>query len=303
MKLTTMAFEALAIAIVLGLITQPSFGAAWEGTDDFSGNLAKWDTTYIHPGLPSDGFFLSNGHLQFIKTATTTSYEGSGALIWSSSLPFNTNWMVLVDAHLKPLSLKSSNPIDQDIRAALYVFESVETCFSTNPKRIKTALGNGITNDVIQMDGADLPVVGGGWDFTLGISFDSSKKTGTAFYYPINQSSQLVILTNLNMGGWTNMQTMLYGLSEFWAVGSGEAWLDNFKVYISSPNAAIVKAVKPSFSNLTLGANYHLQVSGDLNTWTNQGSAFTATNISMVYPQYWDVDNWNKLFFRLQVAP
>ncbi len=65
----------------------------------------------------------------------------------------------------------------------------------------------------------------------------------------------------------------------------------------------LIKAVKPSFSYLALGANYQLQVSGDPNSWTNQGSVFTATNTSMIYPQYWDVDNWDELFFRLQVAP
>lgn len=73
--------------------------------------------------------------------------------------------------------------------------------------------------------------------------------------------------------------------------------------YTPGQTVSLVKAVKPSFSNLTLTTNYQLQVSGDLNTWTNQGSAFTATNTSMVYPQYWDVDNWNSLFFRLQLAP
>ena len=71
----------------------------------------------------------------------------------------------------------------------------------------------------------------------------------------------------------------------------------------SSPILTLLKAVKPSFSNLTLSTNYQLQISSDMKTWTNQGSPFTATNTSMVYPQYWDVDNWNKLFFRLQVAP
>ena len=71
----------------------------------------------------------------------------------------------------------------------------------------------------------------------------------------------------------------------------------------SGPRVDLIKAVKPSFSNLTLTTNYQLQVSGDLNTWTNQGSPFTATNTSMVYPQYWDVNNWNSLFFRLQVSP
>ena len=69
------------------------------------------------------------------------------------------------------------------------------------------------------------------------------------------------------------------------------------------PQIGLVKAVRPSFSNLITGLNYQLQVSGDLNTWTNQGSAFAATNSTMVYPQYWDVDNWNRLFFRLQMSP
>ena len=71
----------------------------------------------------------------------------------------------------------------------------------------------------------------------------------------------------------------------------------------SGPRVSLIKAVKPSFSNLTIGANYQLQVSGNLNTWTNQGSPFTATNTSGVYPQYWDVDDWSQLFFRLQVSP
>jgi hypothetical protein len=74
-------------------------------------------------------------------------------------------------------------------------------------------------------------------------------------------------------------------------------------VYESGPQLSLIKAVKPSFSNLTLTTNYQLQVSADMSTWTNQGSPFTATNTSMVYPQYWDVDNWGQLFFRLQVAP
>jgi hypothetical protein len=73
--------------------------------------------------------------------------------------------------------------------------------------------------------------------------------------------------------------------------------------YTLTPVVNLIKAVKPSFNNLTLTTNYQLQLSADMLTWTNQGSAFTATNTSMVYPQYWDVDNWNSLFFRLQVTP
>ncbi|NOS71676.1 MAG: LamG domain-containing protein [Verrucomicrobia bacterium] len=71
----------------------------------------------------------------------------------------------------------------------------------------------------------------------------------------------------------------------------------------SGPRVDLIKAVKPSFSGLSIGTNYQLQVSGNLNSWTNQGSAFTATNSSMFYPQYFDVDNWGSLFFRLQVSP
>jgi len=85
--------------------------------------------------------------------------------------------------------------------------------------------------------------------------------------------------------------------------GSLQVAITTAPVQQPSPLVNLIKAVKPSFSNLTINTNYQLQVSGDLNTWTNQGSAFTATNTSMVYPQYWDVDNWNSMFFRLQVTP
>jgi hypothetical protein len=71
----------------------------------------------------------------------------------------------------------------------------------------------------------------------------------------------------------------------------------------SGPRADLIKAVKPSFSNLTIGTNYQLQLSSDLAVWTNHGAPFAATNTDMVYPQYWDVDNWSKLFFRVQISP
>jgi N-acetylneuraminic acid mutarotase len=61
----------------------------------------------------------------------------------------------------------------------------------------------------------------------------------------------------------------------------------------------LVKAVKPSFSNLSVGTNYQMQISKDLTTWTNYGSPFTATNASMVCPDYFDVENWEQLYFRL----
>jgi sugar lactone lactonase YvrE len=69
------------------------------------------------------------------------------------------------------------------------------------------------------------------------------------------------------------------------------------------PEVQLIRAVKPALSNLEPGIKYQLQLSSDLNVWTNQGDPFIATAAAMEYPQYWDVDNWAKLFFRVQVAP
>jgi hypothetical protein len=74
-------------------------------------------------------------------------------------------------------------------------------------------------------------------------------------------------------------------------------------LYESTAQVGILQAVIPTFFNLYSGTNYQLQVSPDLNTWTNSGSVFTATNSTMIYPQYFLVNNWNQLFFRLQTSP
>jgi hypothetical protein len=67
----------------------------------------------------------------------------------------------------------------------------------------------------------------------------------------------------------------------------------------STPSVNLVKAVTVSFSNLTIGTNYQLQVSSDLNSWTNVATPFTATNSFMISSNYWNVSDWNQLFFRL----
>jgi hypothetical protein len=65
------------------------------------------------------------------------------------------------------------------------------------------------------------------------------------------------------------------------------------------PMVNLVKAVTVNFSYLYVGTNYQLQVSTDLNSWTNFGAPFTATNSFMTYSNYWNVPDWNQLFFRL----
>ena len=68
----------------------------------------------------------------------------------------------------------------------------------------------------------------------------------------------------------------------------------------SAPIISIQKAVYITSGNLHAGTNYVVQASTDLLNWTNQGSAFTATNSTWASTNYWPVDNWNQLFFRLQ---
>jgi hypothetical protein len=61
-----------------------------------------------------------------------------------------------------------------------------------------------------------------------------------------------------------------------------------------------VKAFTVDYSNLIIGSNYQAQASSDLINWTNWGTAFTATSSTYTNSNYQRIDNWNKLFFRLQ---
>jgi hypothetical protein len=71
----------------------------------------------------------------------------------------------------------------------------------------------------------------------------------------------------------------------------------------SQPTVALKLAVKPSFANLYLGTNYQLQISSNLNSWTNFGIPFTPTNTDMDFTNYFDTDLWGQLYFRLQTVP
>jgi hypothetical protein len=62
---------------------------------------------------------------------------------------------------------------------------------------------------------------------------------------------------------------------------------------------SIIKAVALQHDNLQSGSNYQLQVSSDLIHWTNQGAVFTADSSFWQSTNYWQVANWDKLFFRL----
>jgi hypothetical protein len=62
---------------------------------------------------------------------------------------------------------------------------------------------------------------------------------------------------------------------------------------------SVGRAVYLEHTGLSVGSNYQLQISSDLAGWTNFGAPFTATNAYWRLTNYWDVDRWNQLNFRL----
>src|SRR5205814_9745666 len=65
-----------------------------------------------------------------------------------------------------------------------------------------------------------------------------------------------------------------------------------YAIESESPQTRIAKAVRLDHQYLSVGTNYQLQVSNDMNSWTKLGAPFTATFITN--SQYVDVQNWSQ---------
>jgi hypothetical protein len=74
------------------------------------------------------------------------------------------------------------------------------------------------------------------------------------------------------------------------------------RLYIAeyAPKAGFVKACTVDFSSLIIGSNYQAQASSDCIHWTNWGAPFTATSSVHTNSSYHRVDDWDRLFFRVQ---
>jgi Concanavalin A-like lectin/glucanases superfamily len=68
----------------------------------------------------------------------------------------------------------------------------------------------------------------------------------------------------------------------------------------SRPALKVRKAVYLDFANLYPGASYQIQYSTDMNNWTNWEAPFQVTNLTWQSTNYWSVEEWGQLFFRLQ---
>jgi hypothetical protein len=161
-------------------------------------------------------------------------------------------------------------------------------------------------------------VVAGNWQHVC-VAFSS---TNCVFY--INgklagsTTGNFSVPSDLNASCWTSIGALAGG---FFDAGNlrPQQWfyglIDDVRIYNralatnevaqlyaieSAPIVNIQKAVYISSSNLNVGTNYQVQVSSDLLNWTNSGSVFTATTNSWRSTNYWDVANWNSLFFRIQ---
>jgi hypothetical protein len=134
----------------------------------------------------------------------------------------------------------------------------------------------------------------------------SSVYAGTQAVYTASMNLPFYIGTGTNNSGQqitytipTNAKFLYLGMADIAAYNNpGSATV---QIYASAqPTINVRKVIYLDSADLSVGINYQIQASTDLLNWTNQGSVFTATNSSWRSTNYWDVANWNQLFFRLQ---
>jgi hypothetical protein len=134
----------------------------------------------------------------------------------------------------------------------------------------------------------------------------STVYAGTQAVYSASINRPFYIGTGTNNSGQqitftipSNAKILYLGMSDIAAYNNpGSATVQIYGDKQTTIN--VQKAVYLDSANMSIGTNYQLQVSSDLINWTNYGAVFTATNSSWRSTNYWDVANWNQLFFRLQ---
>jgi hypothetical protein len=306
------------LTITAGLIAQvhPCAAAAWEGTDDFSTGISTVEWT-LYPY--NRGQMLAagvNGHVSYIVPISTAD-EQNAFILWNGTPAVSEDWTADISGH---------NSASWSTNGSSQLQLGVANSADINRLYILTMARSGSGQGFVT--GAYPP----GSDPQEGVRRQRVLITTTdfglrlvhrggipghieAWYDPHGSGLGWTLLDTIDVAdfapGMVASNTFLVGISAntyYGPVTEGELWADNFRITNRAigtlePQTSLAKAVTPIFSNLMVGSNYQLQVSSDLNTWTNQGPRFTATNFSMAYPQYWNVDQWGKFYFRVQVAP
>jgi hypothetical protein len=312
LKTTKSLFEILAIAAGLMTGLQPCFGQSWVGTDDFSSGISTNWTVYQQ----NQGQMLAvgtNQHLSFIVGVSSTA-EQNANVVWNGTPAVANDWTMDITGHNS--ASWSANGASQ---LQLWLVNSANTATGY---RIAMAGGSDLTSSGYEFTTLtptyglrqDVPATNADFGLRLvhrgGVAGDIE-----AWFDPTGNGVTWTLLDTMSMAAfWPGVvagNTFTVAITSdtyYGPIAEGQLWADNFRITNSAignplPQVGLAKVFEPTFANLILGTNYQLQVSGDLHTWTNQGSALTASNSSIVYPQYFNVATWNQLFFRLQVAP
>jgi hypothetical protein len=267
----------------------------------FDGNLRD-SSAYFN-----DGFMVS-GTPQFLPDrdglpSNSLNLGGSSYVIApkAESLNFNANftlslWVNVLTNSLDAQTLISSGPDDDHMNIR---------CIRDNPggSDYLQILWGGAGSNVdimlrksIRGGWAHLVVVRSGTNCFL---YQNGSRITIGFVKPTPSSSLVYI-----GGGMYNTSGMIDDVRMY---NRDMSILEIQSLYLLESHGklgiALIKAVQPSFYNIRIGTNYQLQVSGDFINWTNQGLPFVATNINMVFPQYFDIDDSTKLFFRALQSP
>jgi hypothetical protein len=306
----------LTITAGLMMMLQPCFGQAWVGIDDFSSGISTNWTVYQQQ--QGQMFAVgANQHLSFIVGVSATT-EQNAEVIWNGTPAVSNDWTMDIAGHNS--ASWSANGASQ---LQLWLVNS------TNKFRIAMAGGhnqsNGYEFDTISYSAQasvfrqSVPATNANFGLRLihrgGVAGDIE-----AWYDPTGNGVAWTLLDTMSMTAfWPGVvasNTFMVGIvsdAYYGTIAEGQLWADNFRITnsaIGSPLpqlslawVSLANAVQPTFANLILSTNYQLQITTNLSeTFTNSGSAFIATNNTMIYPQYFNVTNFNQLFFRLQLA-
>lgn len=240
-------------------------------------------------GNPNQAYHFDGNSRIFIANSDLVSGTALTLTAWIKPDTLSSNWMNVISPGTQNsyLLALATNSIQGGLNwhsgaGSVTVSSSPGSFLGTNTW---THLG-------LVYDGTNLTL------FVNGFPVDSAAASG-----PLYQDPEAI----LNIGAY---QYMYAGVVYNDAFGGFVGTIDEVRIYnralsnqeiveLAAPVIGLVKAVTVNFSYLTVGSNYQLQVSSDLNSWTNFGSPFTATNSFMIYSNYWNVSDWNRLFFRL----
>jgi hypothetical protein len=150
---------------------------------------------------------------------------------------------------------------------------------------------------------------------TASTSIAHPASSSALYWYSVSGSSigfspnSSILLIPADYGGTVpdyRLSWHLTGADGGWRLGALEglnADTTHRKIVLAAPanvpTLGVGKAVYLRFTNLWIGSQYQIQASPDMVTWTNTGTAFTATNATQASTGYWVTDNVGQLFFRV----